>query len=541
METQDILALDLDGLNAAIEEHRTKLDEALSAETPSIEDVEKAEAIEQTLSALEAELGRRNEAAEKYASMKERRAQAAAEKEEAEESDAKEEASAEEPEESEEQEEQKTEAASATRSSALSAVGGRTAEPPADPSADEAVVTITAAADVPRLATGTKIPDMKRVSEAMIDRAKGFPQFSGSQAGGQLHRFSVASFAKPFDDDLTIDSRTADAGEILDRAGSEARLGESLTAAGWCAPSQTLLDLCGGASTDGLFDLPETQVRAGLRYTRGPDFSELYSAGFTQTEAEAIAGTTKPCFDIPCPEFEEVRLDAIGLCIKVPLLTNAAWPELVNRYLSEGMVAHQHRVSAYLLDKAVTEAGTAEDLSATFDTGSAAGSILSALEFLIEKKRQSYRLGRNTTMEVVLPMWVNAVVRADLAHRNGVDMLNVTDQMISSWFGTRHARPQFVYNWQDIDQEATAYPATVQALVYPAGTFIRGSAPVISLDAVYDAASLSVNEYTGLFYEEGILLATRCYTPSLVTLSACAAGRTGAADNTNCLTAAVGG
>src|SRR5690606_13949462 len=102
--------------------------------------------------------------------------------------------------------------------------------------------------------------------------------------------------------------------------------------------------------------------------------------------------------------------------------------------------AHQHRVSAYLLDKAVTEAGAAEDLSATFDTGSAAGSILSALEFLIEKKRQSYRLGRNTTMEVVLPMWVNAVVRADLAHRNGVDMLNLTDQMISSWFGTRHAR-----------------------------------------------------------------------------------------------------
>ena len=73
-------------------------------------------------------------------------------------------------------------------------------------------------------------------------------------------------------------------------------------------------------------------------------------------------------------------------------------------------------------------------------------------------------------------------------------------------------------------------------MVYPAGTFIRGSAPVISLDAVYDAASLTVNEYTGLFFEEGILLATRCYTPSLVTLSTCASGRTGAADNVACLT-----
>lgn len=544
MDPKDILALDVAGLSAAIEEYRTKLDEALSVETPSTEDVAAAAELDKTLGELEAEFSRREEAAAAFADMKARREQAAADRKAAEQAAAEQEKEQEEKKEEEKEEEKEQEEEpkvdKGNQASALESVGGRTTEPPADE--DGPTVTITAAADVPNLATGSRVPDMARVSQALLDRAKGFPQFAGGRQGGQLHRYAVASFEKPFDDDLTVDGR-GNGDEVLTLAGREQRLPQkSLTASGgWCHPSETLLDLCEGASTDGLFDLPEVRVRAGLRYTRGPDFSAIYDAGFTQTEAEAIAGTTKPCFEIECPEFEEVRLDAIGICVKVPLLTNAAWPELVNRYLSEAMVAHQHRVSAYLLNKAVDEAGTAVDLTGTFNTGSAAGSILSAVEFLIDRKRDSYRLAEATTMEAVFPTWVKAAMRADLAHRNGVDMMSVSDSQLNGWFAARKARAQFVRNWQGIAPDALAYPETVQAMIYPAGTFVRGSAPVISLDAVYDAASLSVNTYTGLFFEEGILLATRCYTPTLVTMPVCASGRTGAADNTACLTAAAEG
>jgi hypothetical protein len=69
-------------------------------------------------------------------------------------------------------------------------------------------------------------------------------------------------------------------------------------------------------------------------------------------------------------------------------------------------------------------------------------------------------------------------------------------------------------------------------VLYPAGTFVVGKAPVINLSAVYDAASLQVNLYTGLFTEQGILVAEMCYDSDLVTLPVCNSGRVGAADLT---------
>ena len=48
--------------------------------------------------------------------------------------------------------------------------------------------------------------------------------------------------------------------------------------------------------------------------------------------------------------------------------------------------------------------------------------------------------------------------------------------------------------------------------------------------AVYDAASLEVNLYTGLFTEQGILVAEMCYDSDRLTLPVCNAGRVGAAD-----------
>jgi hypothetical protein len=79
---------------------------------------------------------------------------------------------------------------------------------------------------------------------------------------------------------------------------------------------------------------------------------------------------------------------------------------------------------------------------------------------------------------------------------------------------------------------AVAYPATYQALVYPAGTFVKGTSDVINLNAVYDAASLAANIYTALFFEEGVLVAKMCNEAALVTLPICNAGRTGTANLT---------
>ena len=54
------------------------------------------------------------------------------------------------------------------------------------------------------------------------------------------------------------------------------------------------------------------------------------------------------------------------------------------------------------------------------------------------------------------------------------------------------------------------FPANVKVLMYPAGTWVKGSIDVINIDAVYDSTGLEQNIYTALFVEEGILAVQRC-------------------------------
>jgi hypothetical protein len=71
--------------------------------------------------------------------------------------------------------------------------------------------------------------------------------------------------------------------------------------------------------------------------------------------------------------------------------------------------------------------------------------------------------------------------------------------------------------------------------MYPAGTFVKGTSDVITLNAVYDAASLATNIYTALFFEQGILVAKMCYEAALITLPFCNTGKTGVASVAVCV------
>jgi hypothetical protein len=420
--------------------------------------------------------------------------------------------------------EPETVAASAVvrRVPARQAVAGTRPAAPASKS-----VTITASADVSGFATGSDIADLTEVGVAVLNRMKAFPGPAGIE-GGQLQRYGVAQFRRTFDKALTADGNNDY--DVVMHAAKESRLsgGSLLASGGWCAPSETIYSLCDGETTDGILDLPTIQVtRGGIRTTTGPMFSDFYNAGFRQTEAQAIAATVKTCFTISCPPFVETRLDAIGLCIKVGLLQNAAWPELTKRVVSGTLIAQQHKVAADLIAGIIAGSGAVT----VADVGSVTGNALNAAGLIATTIRQEYRLGLNETLEVVAPEWLREAIRADLAMRTGVDLLAVSDAQIESYFTARKTRVQWVYNWQQLVDGEEGYPATVKLLVYPAGTWVKGTTDVISLDAVYDAASLSTNDYTGLFVEEGILLQKTCFKSKVVTLNMSAAGITGAASN----------
>lgn len=394
-----------------------------------------------------------------------------------------------------------------------------------------ALPVITASADVPGFATGSVLGDLGDVAEGFIQRFSAMPR---GKVGNVQNRYGVAQITKPRTDGLTID-KFRSLQDLLQAASVEARLpGGSLTAAGgWCAPSETVYDLCTIESTDGLWDIPEVQVsRGGLNFTKGPSFEDFYAYAATafQTEAEAEAGTLKVCIPVECPPFEDVRLDAAYACVSAGILTNAAYPELIRRYIEGTLIAQRHAVSARMIAAAEAITGPAVPIP---DVWANALSILHALELVAEGERDRFRMARAATLEVLLPFWVRPALRADLANRTGVELTNVTDAMLDAHFTNRGMRVQWLYNYQSIavtgDTVATDYPDTLEAIMYPAGTFVMLTTDVIRLDAVYDSVGLSTNTYTAIFVEEGIALANVCHDPRRISIDFSVTGLTAAA------------
>lgn len=407
--------------------------------------------------------------------------------------------------------------------------------------------SIVASAEAKELTGGQKLEALEDLVPSLIRRFDSFPKNGKRYARNDpnrppMQRFGVASIEieNPLNDIAYPDPQA-----LLAAAADETRLSSgsgsgSLTAAGgWCAPSETVYDLCGPLATnDGVVDLPEINVsRGGLRFSKGIDWAALFAGdlagvGGTQTEAQAEAGVEKDCLELECPDFEDHRLDAEYLCVKIPLLTEAGWPELVRDFISGHVLAHQVKLARKDLADMLTIAGAAVSVD---DVWPNALSILHALELAILGERQRHNMSENATLEVVLPTWVRGAIRADLANRTGVESYNVSDAQIGTFFTTRGARVQFVKRWPNLDLDisggvATAYPENIEALIYPAGTFVRGRADVIRLDAIYDAPSLQVNTYTGLFAEQGRFVINRCYTPRRISLALTPTGRTAAAD-----------
>jgi hypothetical protein len=371
-----------------------------------------------------------------------------------------------------------------------------------------------------------------------------FANFSGAPGTG---RSPLVVVRREFSQDLITDYDT-DAISILEHAGDESRLAGGLTAAaGWCAPSTTLYDLCELETRDGLVDVPEVQVsRGGIRFTPGPDFAAIFggSGYFHYTESQVIAGVTKPCMVIPCPDFQDIRLDVDGLCITGSLLQRRGYPELVERFIRGALVAHAHKLNAFKIAAMVT-GSTPVDLTPVsgggfIDADTTTSGLLAALEWQIVDLRYRFRMGLAQTMELVGPAWVLPMIRADFSRRTGVELSNVTDAMIQSHFTNRGARVQWVYDWQDQFSSgitftpggaspSTGYPAAVSFLMYPAGTWVAGVEDVIRLDTIYDSAGLAQNQYTALFSEEGILMAKPCGESRVVEFQFCPTGTTAAA------------
>lgn len=280
-----------------------------------------------------------------------------------------------------------------------------------------------------------------------------------------------------------------------------------------------------------------TMDRGSYRYTRGIDFDDIYAdTGFALTEEQVIADTPKHMTEITAPEFEDVKLDLIGYGLRVGFLTAKTWPELITRYLAGVKTAHAHKKNATIIARVATALGTAHTAG---DHGSVVVDSLDALSIAATRLRYKYRLPINAVIEGMAPLWVLDVFKTDLAYQTGVDTKAITQAQVESWLAARNISLQWVYDWQDLSGTFAAgalvdRPATANVGLWVKGTFVKGELDIVSLDMIYDTASLVVNTYTAAFFEEAISVFSPQGSGVMVTLPlASHYGRIGADDITN--------
>nr|DAE92354.1 MAG TPA: major capsid protein [Siphoviridae sp. ctZF426] len=403
-------------------------------------------------------------------------------------------------------------------------------------------------ADVPGFTPGAGA-DFIDLARAVERRLQGFNAgaYEAAARGGRNLReqHGLAVIRRSFASDVTVSTADPEATDAaIRRAIDESRLpGGSLVASGgWGAPSETVYDVLEMESTDGLVSLPEVNVtRGGIQFTKGPKFSDLYAkVGFSYTEQNDKDGKyaaksdsdptlvegSKPVYKVPNQGFEDVRLNAAGVIVQAGLLQQRGFPELVARTIRGALNVHAHKMSERVIG-AMAASSTAVSLPS--GQVGAVAPVLTAVDLQAEHYRYVGRLGRGVTLELVVPYWVRGLMRSDLARRLGVDMLDVSDARVDGWFRDRGINVQYVYDWQALSGDGSGFKSwggEVKFLLYAAGTFVKGTSDILTLDTVYDSSLLGKNDYTALFTEEGWLVAKMGHDSRVVTVPVDPSGHT---------------
>lgn len=405
------------------------------------------------------------------------------------------------------------------RKISLNAIRAR--QKPAEIPDEDPRVVMLASADIPGVPMGRRMNKLD-LAKACHSRARTLPASNGN---GQY--VAIASIENPYGDLPSIGDDPEQAAEIIRSISRPAAL---LAAGGWCAPSTPIYDFFGIECVGNLLDVPTVNItRGGITWPVSPSLADVLGCLWTWTEADdiaAVGGTpTKPCCRIPCPTFDEARLTCYGVCVTHGNLTDAAFPELTRRWLDLVLAAHERRQNALLIGEIVAGA-----LPAVFAAQEgAAAAVLGAIEVQVQSYRSKFGMCCDDILEAVAPCWLSSVIRADLAKRMGCDQLSVSDAQIAQWFDERSVRLQYVADWQPFDPTAATaldWPDTVQILLYPAGTWIKGVGPTIDLGVVRDSTLNETNDYTALWTESCWLTAMQGFETRLLTIPLCPNGAT---------------
>lgn len=419
----------------------------------------------------------------------------------------------------------------------------------------EPELIITASADIPGFAMASPFGDRFQVADAFHARARALPVSHRSPQYAP-----VATIKNQYDTVLSDRTSPADVEAKLKELTNPQRLytngGITTAGGGWCAPSVNRYDFFDVSCESGMVDLPTVGIeRGGINFPTSPTLADVFTGAFTSatnpwlwTETDDVATVTgspnKPCVRVPCPSFTNVRLECYGICLTAGNLTDNAYPEATQQQIKLLNSAHYHASNQRYIQQMLT-------LSTAAITGGAGGAgVISPVLYMLELAAEDYRtrfgMCQDDVLEVILPHWIMAAMRADAAKRQGgdVEMIAITDNVIADWLDLRKVRAQFVSDWQvrasglpgftSDGNGFNSWPTSVQFMMFAAGTFVRGNGMTLNLGVVRDSTLNAENDHTALWMEECHLIARFGFQSRLYTVNICADGTTGAADLTSC-------
>lgn len=401
---------------------------------------------------------------------------------------------------------------------------------------------IVASADVPGFTQGGRIENIQKLAEAFHRRAKSLPV----SRSGNPEAVPIASLEREFTFTLNKNSTPSEMNAVLQAATDEETL---VAAGGWCAPSEISYDFFNVVCEDGMIDLPTIGLnRGGVQYPTSPSFGDLASDPgivWTWTEQDDIdavdsSSVFKPCVRVECPTFIDRRADCDGFCVTAGNLVDYAYPELIANWLRLVMAIRARATNARIIDLMLNGGGSGDAITPSIAVnhagllGATTSALLSSIELSAVDYREKYSMCFDAILEVVMPRWANAVIRADLANRDGIDVFSVTDAMIADWFNIRGVRVQFVGDWQvraagdpGAATALTEWPTTIDYMIYAPGTFVRGNSMSLDLGVVRDSVLNATNDHTAAWAEECYALLKPGHESRVVTVDICGSGEIG--------------
>lgn len=284
---------------------------------------------------------------------------------------------------------------------------------------------------------GALISDSVTLAKAIHDKWR-----TSYQAKNYAGRMPIAHVATTYPESRQLGNDAVANYTKLEAATSP----QALTAAGLCAPLETLYDVpVIGSAARPVRDQALTRFgveRGGMTYRPSMSAASAVHGAGVWTVADDEAGTgEKACYVVECPGLEEEIIEAIYLCLEFSNITAKFDPETTAANVQQGMVAHSRLGENQLLAKM---AAGSKLLTGAKVIG-AVRDILVNLDKASAYYRNRHRLEGSLPLTWLAPGWVKSLMRADLARQmaagDWAEALAPADALINQWFSHRDITP----------------------------------------------------------------------------------------------------